>query len=160
MLEPSLPPWISLAKLILSISELFVLFLSSRDLAVNSPLQNDGTHFLAGLIHRNLALDLDPALLGKSLATNPGDSPQANKDAGSSMNHRDSETAIWSYNSNDQSLSAIWFNYVDDFPYSTLAFISYLANADSFELSSTPTPPNGGTAVVCILIGKSFRKDA
>jgi hypothetical protein len=118
------------------------------------PLQGDGTHFLAGLIMKNQPLgigsgDNNAAILGRSLATNPGDTPQANKDP--SFNNRDSETAIWTYDRADDSLTAIWVNYVGQQPASTTAYISYLSNGNKFYLTNTRTAPQNGIPVVCFV---------
>lgn len=116
-------------------------------------LQNDGSHYFAGLIQHDQQLgdgdgDEKAAILGNSLATNSGDSPQHNKDP--SWNNRDTETAIWTYNSADDRLTAAWVNYPGQTPSATPTYIYWLHNGDKFYLTDSPTPPHNGLAVVCL----------
>jgi len=90
------------------------------------------------------------AILGRSLPTNPGDPPQANKDP--SITDRDAETAIWTYNRADDSLTARWVNYVGQHPASTMAYITFLTNGNKFYLTNIRiSPPNAYPAVCFIL---------
>jgi len=98
--------------------------------------------------------DNTAAILGWSLATNPGDTPQANRDA--TFPNRDAETAIWTYNRADNSLTAIWVNYAGQTPATTTAYISYVPG-NRFFLTNTRTAPQNGDPVVCVLIWFSMR---
>lgn len=92
--------------------------------------------------------DAEAAILGQSLPTNPGVPPQSNEQP--SVNNRDAETAIWTYNQADRSLSAIWVNYAGQTPATTTAYIRYVDNGDDkFYLSASPTPAQNTIAVVC-----------
>lgn len=121
------------------------------ELPFSSPLQSSGTHYLAGLIEKNQPLgdgtsDAMTAILGQSLATNPGDSPQADKDP--SITGRDAETAIWSYDRTNDDLTATWVNYNGQIPASTTAYISYISSRDEFYLTNSRTAPSDGSPVV------------
>jgi hypothetical protein len=112
---------------------------------------NDGNHFLAGLIKPGKELGNGigndrAALLGNSFATNPGSSPQPNKDP--SKSNTDSETAIWSYDFISNALTATWVNYPGQVPSATTTHIYSIDSGEKLLLTDSATPPPNGVAVV------------
>jgi len=132
-------------------------FTSGKTTSINLRDVSDGTHFLAGLIQKGRPLGDGPgfnqvAVLGRSFVTNPGDPPQGNRDP--SFNNRDAETAIWTYDRTDDSLTATWVNYFGQQPATTTAFISY-ASGDRFFLTNSATAPPSGIPVLFHYISRN-----
>jgi hypothetical protein len=130
-------------------------FSSGITTSVNILDVTDASHYLAGLIKKNEQLgdgkgEDKAAILGNSHSTAPGDTPKSNMDP--SWNNRDTETAIWTYNHADDSLTAIWVNYAGQTPSITPTYFYWLHDGDRFFLTNSQTPPPNGLAVLFYFI--------